>query len=194
MYSVSLLPSHYILQNQARKRKDKLLKISIVVMCVLLAVYAVMVVFHTIRVNKLKSIQKSNQAIQDEISELEHLSSLNNDINMVYKLAKAAAGTNPSWDEFIVTISESAPGTIGLTSFELTYQEDTRTGKIQGLALEHKTISEWLKTLNELPEVSNVRCTHSKQTQEDSNSFVQFEITMDIEPGSGFEIPGGNGI
>ncbi len=189
MYSVNLLPSHYILQNQARKRKDKLLKITIVAMCALLAVYAVMTILNTIKKNELKSIQKSNQIVQDEISKLEHLSSLNNDINMVYKLAKAVAGTNPSWDEFIVTISNSIPGTIGITNVDLSYQGETREGKIQGLALEHRTISEWLKTLSELSEISNVKCSFAKHTQEDSDDLVQFEITMNIEPGPGYEIP-----
>ncbi|NLM73000.1 MAG: PilN domain-containing protein [Clostridiaceae bacterium] len=194
MYSVSLLPNHYILQNQARKRKDKLLKISLIAMCVLFAVYSAVLVVHTAKNNELKTLQKENQMVMDQISSLEDLTALNNSINEIYNIAKKAAGNNPSWEKIIVDIGNSVPETIGIISMELSYKDGTGTGRIQGLALDHNTVSAWLKSLSELSDISDIKCSFSTQTQEDAEDFVKFEVTMSLKPGSGYEIPGGNGV
>lgn len=188
MYKVSLLPNHYILQNQARKRKDKLLKISLVVMCTLFAVYAASVILHTAVKNEFRTLQKENKRVLEEISELEYLSALNNDINAIYNRAKTAVGNNPDWNKLIVDIGNSTPETIGITNMELSYEGGNGTGKIMGLALDHSTVSAWLETLNELIEITDVRCSFLTQTQESADDLVQFEITMKLRPGSGYMI------
>jgi len=189
MYKVSLLPKYYIQENELRKRQYKLLRITLMVMCVLLAIYTLLILMHASKKNELIGLRRENRELLKNISELEYLTALNNDINTLYNRAKNAAGNNPDWDKLILSIGSTVPETVGIINIEFNCLGETKTGLIRGLAIDHDTVSDWLETLNGLSEISDVKCVFSTQSQENSDDFVQFEITMNLNTGSGYMVP-----
>ena len=81
MYSVSLLPYEYKLLNTKARKKNVNLLIAIGVMGVLFVVYMVLTIVLTSTNAKLNDIRKEAYAVESQISKLDDLLAISNEVN-----------------------------------------------------------------------------------------------------------------
>jgi len=188
MYSVSLLPYEYKLLNTKARKKNVNLLIAIGVMGVLFVVYMVLTIVLTSTNAKLNDIRKEAYAVESQISKLDDLLAISNEVNKMLNDASLAAGSNPEWGNLIVSIGNSVPESISLKNIEMKYSTSEGQCSIKGFGLTHQSVSEWLKKLEEVDGIGEIKCEISNIETQQSGT-VNFELDFTIHKGPGYKLP-----
>lgn len=189
MYSVSLLPYEYKLLNTKARKKNVNLLIAIVVMGVLFVVYMILTVLLTGNNAKLNEIRKETYALEAQISEIDDLLTINNNVSSLLKNATLAAGSNPEWGNLIASFGNSVPETLSLTAIEMKYSEPEGQCNIKGSGITHQSVSEWIQRLNEVTGIGEIKFNISTSAAQSDIAPVNFELSFPLEKGPGYQLP-----
>ncbi|MGI6084346.1 MAG: PilN domain-containing protein [Acetivibrionales bacterium] len=190
MYSVSLLPYEYKLINIKARKKNVNLIIAMGVMGVLFTVYAILSIVLTTNNAKLNEIRKEASEVEAQISEIDDILAMRDQVNKLLKDASLAAGVNPEWRSLTAEIGNSVPESLFLTEVGMKFEDPTGVCIIKGTGSTHESVSEWMNRLEEVPDISEIICTSSALSDQlDENSPVNFEIRFKIQKGRGYQLP-----
>lgn len=190
MYSVSLLPYEYRLINTKARKKNVNLLIAMGVMGVFFLIYVILSVVITTNNAKLKDIRKEAAVVENQISEIDDILNMSNDVSKLLNEATLAAGTNPEWGELITNIGNSVPESVSLISIDMKYETSEGECSIKGTGLTHKSVSEWMQRLEKVKDIGEIKCVISTQTaHQEENSPVNFELNIPLQKGPGYQLP-----
>jgi Tfp pilus assembly protein PilN len=102
--------------------------------------------------------------------------------------ASLAAGSNPEWSNLLITIGNSVPESLILKNIEMKYSDPEGKCSIKGAGQSHKSVSEWLKKLEEVKGIDKIKCELSSSENQQSRA-VNFEIEFSIQKGPGYKLP-----
>lgn len=188
MYSVSLLPYEYKMLHQSARKSNYSLLAAVAVMGVFLAVYLFLSLSAGEKDAKLQDLKAQNASVEENISNLESLEVMNNEVGRLLSQAILAAGTNPSWNDLIAAIGNSVPETMGLKTITMKYAGDSGECTIQGTSKDQRSVSEWMEALEALDGTANVKCNFSGLTDQEEGLF-EFELVFVLTPGPGYQLP-----
>lgn len=188
MYSVSLLPYEYKLLNTKVRKKNVNLIIAMGVMGVLFVAYMILTIVLTSKNARLNDIRKESYSVESQISKIDDLLVISDEVSKMLADASKAAGSNPEWGNLIASIGNSVPETISLKSIEMKYGTSEGKCSIEGFGLTHLSVSEWLKTLEDVDGISEIKCEISKLETQQSET-VNFELNFTIHKGPGYKLP-----
>lgn len=189
MYSVSLLPYEYKLVNTKARKKNVNLLIAIGVMGVLFTVYAILYIVLASNKVQLNEIRKEANVVEAQISEIDDILAMNNQVSSFLKDASLAAGFNPEWERLITEIGNSVPETISLNNLVMKFESSEGECSIKGTGLTHQSVSDWMKRLEGITDIGEIKCVHSAYTdQQKENSPVNFELNIALQKGPGYQL------
>jgi Tfp pilus assembly protein PilN len=189
MYSVSLLPSEYRAIHQNVKKKDIRLLIAMGIMSILTVAYLVLT-FTMLNLDKeYQALQDENVDLLIEIEQLKGLEQLNYQMESLLAKAVAAKGSVPQWDEILVQIGNSVPETVGLESVDIQQIESIHKCVIEGKATDHTAVSQWLKALEGIEGIEDIKCSFSAVDDQDTGSASKFKISFTLLKGPGYKLP-----
>ncbi|MCX7773783.1 MAG: PilN domain-containing protein [Clostridia bacterium] len=189
MYSVSLLPYEYRMLHQNARKKDVSLLIAVVAMAVAMAVYLFLSISAASKDRELEDIQAQQQSVSRQITRLQDLEGLNSKASSLLSQAMLAAGSNPTWSNLIAALGNSVPQSVGLTNISMKYAGIGGECILQGTAVSHQAVSEWMKELSALKGIGEIKCSFSSEDESNANNQVQFELRFPLLPGPGYKLP-----
>ncbi len=190
MYSVSLLPYEYRLLNTKAQKKNISLILAIVAMGLLFAVYIYFTIILTSNNVKLNEIRKEAASVESQISKIDDLLVINNEVSEMLNYASQAAGSNPEWGSLITSIGNSVPESVSLKNIEMKFNSSDGECSIVGMGLTHRSVSEWLQKLEKVNGIGEIMCEISTiDNKDDINNPVRFELTIPLQKGPGYKLP-----
>ncbi len=190
MYSVSLLPYEYRLINSKARKKNISLILAMVAMGLLFAAYIILTIILTSNNAKLNEIRKEANSVESQISKIDDLLIISNDVNEMLNRASLASGSNPEWGTLITSIGNSVPESVSLKNIEMEFTSSEGECSILGTGLTHQSVSEWLQKLEKINGIGEVLCEISTiDNQDDITNPVRFELTMPLQKGPGYKLP-----
>lgn len=190
MYSVSLLPYEYRLLNTKARKKNMSLILAMVAMGLLFAVYIILTIILTSKNSKLNEIRKEATSVESQISKIDDLFVISNEVSKMLNDASSAAGTNPEWDNLITSIGNSVPESVSLKSIEMEFNSTDGECNILGTGLTHQSVSEWLQKLEKVTGIGEILCEISTiDNMNDLTNPVRFELTIPLQKGPGYKLP-----
>lgn len=188
MYSVRLLPQEYRMLHTNACKKNISLVVAMVIMGVLFVAYLILTVLFSGKQAEIRGIKAENAAVEAQISKLSDIKVVSDEVSALLADAIQATGTTPDWEQLIVRMGNSVPNNVYLRNINLEYKENKGTGLIQGSGENHKAVSDWMKSLEDIKGLSEIKCEFS-QVNGESNSSIDFELTFVVSKGSGYKLP-----
>lgn len=190
MYSVSLLPYEYRLINTKARKKNISLILAMVAMGLLFATYIILTVILTSKNAKLNEIRKEATSVESQISKIDDLLVISNEVNRMLNDASVAAGSNPEWSSLITSIGNSVPESVSLKNIGMEFTSSDGECNILGTGLTHQSVSEWLRELEKVSGIGEILCVISTiDNMDDVTNPVRFEITIPLKKGPGYKLP-----
>lgn len=189
MYSVSLLPQEYRMLHINARNKNIGLLIAMVTMGVLFVVYLILTILLSGKQAEIRGINAENSAVEAQITKLSDIKVVSDEVSALLADTMQAAGTNPDWEQLIVKMGNIVPNNVYLSNINLEYKDNKGTGLIQGSGQTYKAVSDWMKNLENIKGLGEIRCEFSSQVKGESSSSIDFELTFVISQGSGYKLP-----
>ena len=190
MYSVSLLPYEYRIINTKAKKKNVSLFIAMGVMGVFFVVYFILTIVLAGKNSELISIRNEADAVEAQISEIDDILTISNNVNLLLKDASLAAGKNPEWGRLITVIGNSVPESVNLVNTQMKFEDSEGECSIKGTGLSHKAVSDWIQRLEKVENIGEIRCVISTLSDKNvENSPVNFELSVPLPDGPGYQLP-----
>lgn len=188
MYSISLLPYEYRILNSKTRKKNINLLLAIGAMGILFTVYLILTIYASGKAAELNGIRAEYAAVEAHIAKMGDIKVINDEVGLLIKDVKTAAGTRPDWNQLIAGIGNSVPNSVSLKNIKLNYQGSSGECVVQGTGLSHQSVTDWLKNLDDTSGIGEIKCKFSSQS-DTSNNSVEFELSFPILQGSGYKIP-----
>lgn len=190
MYSVSLLPYEYRIINTKAKKKSFNLFIAMGAMGVFFVVYFILTIVLAGKNTELNSIRNEADIVEAQISEIDDILTISNDVNLLLKDVSLAAGKNPEWGRLITAIGNSVPESVNLVNTEMKFEDSKGECSIQGVGLSNKSVSDWIQKLEEVDNLGEIKCIISTLSDPKvENSPVNFELSIELPEGPGYQLP-----
>lgn len=179
MYRVSLLPSEYKNHQVSSRKKDLLVLITGATAMAMMIVFVALSMIASMYDKNLISIEKENKRIEKSINEYKYIDILQSEVQAMQLQILQIAGSSLDWSKVVSEIGNSVPPKIGLSSIAVTYQGENGILAINGHASSHKEVADWMKEIDRIEGLSDVKCVKSVMSPEKDNE-VDFELNIPL--------------
>lgn len=152
MFKVSLLPASYRKFLDGKKKKDIILKISIIVLICMLVIYFGFFARTLILKSQLKNVNRQNSLITAEINELQQYKAVYDDLMVSQGRLNAIKTKSPSAIKFLTVIQSTRPEYIKIKAISLSDWQNNPVCVIEGDLSAAQTIRDAVEQLRDYEE------------------------------------------
>lgn len=212
---VSLLPPEIKKRRIDEKRQGKIVKLAVIVLAVVLAIYIFLLVSSLLTRNSLQSLQEERRDLEAQAAALQEYADLYEEMSETEDRLNRAMGTVPDWSEFMLDLAMALNPEGSLSELNLAYEataveeneddddddEDAEENGtvnqgyfgMRGKSYSHGNVGDVLERIQELEQLSDVRCRISSETTLNNRPAVEFNVDARLLPGPVFFDPDGEG-
>ncbi len=201
MEYVSLLPPEIKQRRLEEKRQGRLIKIAVIALAVVLAVYVFLLASTLLTRSTLNSLQEERQQLEDQAAELEEYANLYNEMSEAEDRLNRAMGNVPDWDQLLRDLGMALNPEGALTELDISYQADNNADgeedeneesgsfDMRGWSYSHGNVADIIERVQRLEQLNNVRFRVSSETTINNRQAVQFTVDATLVPGPVFFDP-----
>ncbi len=201
MEYVSLLPPEIKQRRLDEKRQGRLIKIAVIALAVVLAVYVFLLASTLLTRSTLNSLQEERQQLEDQAAELEAYANLYNEMSEAEDRLSRAMGNVPDWDQLLRDLGMALNPEGALTELDISYLAENNAGEeedengesgsfdMRGWSYSHGNVADIIERVQRLEQLNNVRFRVSSETTINNRQAVQFTVDGALLPGPVFFDP-----
>ncbi len=208
---VSLLPPEIKQRRIDEQRQGKIIKLAVIVLAIVLAVYIFLLVSSLLTRNSLQSLQDERRDLESQAAALQEYADLYEEMSETEDRLNRAMGTVPDWSQFMLDLAMALNPEGSLSEVNLAYEavtndtndtndnaeEDSITSQgyfnMRGKSYSHGNVGDVLERVQELEQLDDVRCRISSETTLNNRPAVEFTVDARLLPGPVFFDPDGEG-
>ena len=208
---VSLLPPEIKKRRIDEQRQAKIIKLAVIVLAIVLAVYVFLLVSSLLARNSLQSLQEERRDLEAQAAALQEYADLYEEMSETENRLNRAMGTVPDWSEFMLDLAMALNPEGSLSELNLVYEtaaaeendndEDAEENDtinqgyfdMRGKSYSHGNVGDVLERVQELDQLDNVRCRIVSETTLNNRPAVEFSVDARLMPGPVFFDPDGEG-
>lgn len=193
MKNISILPIEVKNRQKSKNQMMILGACAIFFFSLLLALYlGLMVVNHAAR-GQLDAVNRQRDEVQGQMGKLNDYVQISSTIKSSRDVVARAMGTVPEWDALLARVSGSMPNGVWLSDFSAQYKDNAGQLKLKGWAHSNGLVADWLKTMNGIKSLKDVRNPVLSEVEVDGSKVIQFEIEATLLPGPQYSFSGEEG-
>ncbi|HIE12583.1 MAG TPA: hypothetical protein EYP63_04020 [Desulfotomaculum sp.] len=215
MVRISLLPPELEAERQARRRRRQFFLGSAAVLSVFVALYLAAAAVTVYSNAQLRQLETERAALEVEMARYQKYARMQAEVERLKELATQAIGRPPAWRETLQAMGLSLPEGVWLTDFNADWEQEEKKrseGKarkkkeeqaprgpvwgeltLRGRALSHGLVALWLRELEHLSGVEDVRCEFATEGEVEGCPLVEFEVKARVEPAPAYRLVGAPG-
>lgn len=214
MVRISLLPPELKAERQARRRRRYFFLGSVAVLGVFATLYFVVAGATLYSRAELGRLEEHRAALETEKARYQQYARMQAEVKRLEKLVCQAMERPPDWEQVLTATGQYIPEGVWLTDFKAAWErkekqkkklqakekekKDTQapTGPIpgeltlRGLALSHALVAAWLKELEQVPGIEDIRCKFTAERQVERTPLIEFEVKATVHAGPGYRLVG----
>jgi len=181
-----LLPVGYRAYEEAKKKKDIFIMISIIVIAVIILLYIMITFLNLVYMQELNALKVEKAQIVGEISSLEKYEAMFSSVKDYEKLVKSVKDIAPEWDIILKDLAGTLPEGIWFDDMSLNHEkalkdsEDIVKCVVKGKATKKDIAAQWIDNIENLKYVKSISCKYIYESRENTAKHCQFEINIDI--------------
>ncbi len=215
---VSLLPPEIKQRRIDELRQDKINKLVVIVLAIVLAVYIFLLVSSLLARNSLQSLQEERRDLETQAAALQEYADLYEDMSETEDRLNRAMGNVPDWNQFMFDLAMALNPEGAISELNLAYEAGTTEDNdnnnnnndnndnaevessanqgyfdMRGKSYSHGNVGDVLERIQELEQLADVRFRISSETMLNNRPAVEFTVDARLLPGPVFFDPDGEG-
>ncbi len=193
MEYVSLLPPEIKKKRVTERKQGRVVKVLLIVIAVLIAVYAFVLVTSIITSRNLQSLRDEREETEFQAAGLREYEDLYNEMNEAEDQLNDAMGRAPEWSDFLYDLGLALNPNVSLVGMNVTSGEESGRFSMEGWTHTHGHVAEMLEKIQELEQLAEVRCRVLSEEIIDGRNTVRFSVDGVLTPGPLFFDTDGGG-
>lgn len=207
MVRISLLPPELEAERQARRRRRYFFLGSVVVLGIFAAAYLAVAGATLYSRVELGRLEAERKALEAEAARYQEYARIQAGIKRLEELLRRAMERPPDWQQALTATGQYIPEGIWLTDFKAEWERKEKKAKggeekekqapagpvpgdltLRGWGVSHGQVASWLRTLEEVPQIEDVRCQFLTEGEFEGVPAVEFELKATVVPGPGYRL------
>lgn len=149
----------------------------------------VLLAMNTIGSNlRLEKTKSQIYALETYIESNKDLLTVQDHVNHLKATIEKAMGKAPNWAEILIYTGEAKPNDIIIDIIKGTYNDSKTIITINGRAYSQESLVYYIKMLDDLEIIQDVKCNYARQSSADNDTSLEFEILIFPHEGQQFQL------